>query len=494
MLGMMLLSGYQSMEQNPESGDQEIILVTPNLDDDDGDGQPDASDNIINGPSDRQDLIAIQIPTSVSEGDLYFSGPGADLYRVVEIIPSPSDKTTVWLEARGPKSSHSMATLTVSGYASHGGSVEYRLDVKPFVLYSNIHPVREIFICDRELSIPGIKQLTAHLAQIPNAPKLTIVDKGEVDVLDEWMQDATEIGSFADTSIHAAIAGLRGKHNWPVPKNLDQRFTEVFFGPDRCVLHIGQALPDRAYIDWFGNLELTPPCVGPDGTAYPMGRILTGLQNQLGMHETVMTFLQEQAVQWPPIVLDTGFLWIGHIDEIVNFIPTDTGFKALVVSPTLGCKLFEELESQGHGDAVILQGLMYRRQQRAETTVARLLNDPNIMAINDAAAKVMIVNRQKLKYEMNLDEEDIIDLPIIFMKQKGEPVWPNPVNGIVINNHYLISKPHGPIIDGKDAIQEAYRKAFTGTGTILHFVDAWDAFSKKGGDIHCGTNTVRYRR
>ena len=264
-------------------------------------------------------------------------------------------------------------------------------------------------------------------------------------------------------------------------KDLDKRFGEVFFGPDRCVLQIGQSLPDRAYIDWFGNLELTPPCIGPDGTAYPIGRILTGRQKRLGMHDAVMTFLEEQGVQWPPIVLDTGFLWIGHVDEIVNFIPTDTGFKALVVSPTFGRKLFAELDSQGYGESIILKDLMYKREQQAETTVANLLNDPNIMAVNDAAANVMIANRQKLKYEMNLDEEDIIDLPIIFMKEMGEPVWPNPVNGIVINNHYLVSKPHGPIIDGKDAIEEAYQEAFAGTGITLHYIDAWDAFTKRGG-------------
>ncbi|MFC1634037.1 hypothetical protein ACFL5Z_04285 [Planctomycetota bacterium] len=89
MLGMMLLSGCQSTERNPESGDQEIVLVTPNLDDDDGDGHPDAGDEVINGLSDRNDLTAIQIPASVSEDDLRISGSGAYLYRVVEIAESP---------------------------------------------------------------------------------------------------------------------------------------------------------------------------------------------------------------------------------------------------------------------------------------------------------------------------------------------------------------------------------------------------------------------
>jgi len=59
---------------------------------------------------------------------------------------------------------------------------------------------------------------------------------------------------------------------------------------------------------------------------------------------------------------------------------------------------------------------MYRDNKPAEVTVSNFLNDSNIMAINDAAAEVMIANRRKLMFEMSLEEEDIIDLPIIFMK------------------------------------------------------------------------------
>ena len=130
MLGILLLSGCQSMDRNPVSEDQGIILVTPNLDDDDGDGIPDAADSIINGLADRKDLTSIQMPASVSKHDLHFSGPGADLYRVVEITQSPSDKATVWIEAKGPKSIDSKATLFVSGNGSNSVRGEYHLDVK----------------------------------------------------------------------------------------------------------------------------------------------------------------------------------------------------------------------------------------------------------------------------------------------------------------------------------------------------------------------------
>jgi protein-arginine deiminase len=400
----------------------------------------------------------------------------------------------VWIEAKGPKSASSEATLILSSGSVNDESLRFHVDVKPFVLNCNTDPVKEVFISDIEASIPVINQLETHFENIPKAPKLTVVKKGDYEKLDPWIQDATEIGGFEGTTISAAIAGLRGKHGWAVPVNLDNRFAEVFCGPDRCVLQIGEALPDREYIDWFGNLELTPPFVGSDGIAYPLGRILVGSQNGLTMHDDVMTFLRTQERQWPPIVLDTGFLWIGHVDEIVNFIPSDMGYKALVASPTLGRELLEELASRGQGDASILKDLKSRTNEPAEITVESILTDSDIMTINDSAEKIMIANRRKLKREMNLADDDIIDLPIMFWKKKGEPLWPNPVNGLVISNHYFISMPHGPIIDGKDVIEEAYREAFGGTGLVLHFTDAWNALSKRGGDIHCGTNTVRYRQ
>ncbi|MCP4613706.1 MAG: hypothetical protein GY845_33875 [Planctomycetes bacterium] len=83
--------------------------------------------------------------------------------------------------------------------------------------------------------------------------------------------------------------------------------------------------------------------------------------------------------------------------------------------------------------------------KNGETTASDILNNPNIMQINDSAAKVMLANREILKQEMSLDEEDIIDLPVVFMRTKGIPVWPNPINGLMMSNHYILSCPHGSL-------------------------------------------------
>jgi protein-arginine deiminase len=150
--------------------------------------------------------------------------------------------------------------------------------------------------------------------------------------------------------------------------------------------------------------------------------------------------------------------------------------------------LLEKLARDGHGGAVILKS-----RKRLETTVAKVLANAEIMAINDSAGKIMMENRQQLKRDMDLDENDLIDLPVIFFKAKGRPLWPNPVNGLVVGSHFIASKPFGPMVNGSDAIEEACRDAFAGTGAILHFIDVYDAYSRRGGEIHCGTNTIRHR-
>ena len=114
------------------------------------------------------------------------------------------------------------------------------------------------------------------------------------------------------------------------------------------------------------------------------------------------------------------------------------------------------------------------------------------MQTNDYVASIMWTNRELLKHEMSLDDEDIIDLPIMYFGTPAIPLWPSPINGLTIGNHYILSCPHGPKISGIDVIEQCYRAAFEGTGVVTHFIDIFEGYSQLGGDIHCGTNTVRH--
>ena len=77
IVGILILASCHSLDRTRESGDHEIVLVTPNLDDDDGDGSPDAADQTINGLDDRVDLTCVELPILLSECVPAIKGPGA---------------------------------------------------------------------------------------------------------------------------------------------------------------------------------------------------------------------------------------------------------------------------------------------------------------------------------------------------------------------------------------------------------------------------------
>jgi len=69
-------------------------------------------------------------------------------------------------------------------------------------------------------------------------------------------------------------------------------------------------------------------------------------------------------------------------------------------------------------------------------------------------------------------------------------VFPNMVNLVVLNGHLLVSNPHGPIVDGVDQFQTAFRRAVAETGHRVHFVTDTQ-YHKWSGNAHCATNVQR---
>ena len=112
------------------------------------------------------------------------------------------------------------------------------------------------------------------------------------------------------------------------------------------------------WIDWYGNLEATPPFTDREGRTFPFGRLVVGKQRELTMHPGVMSFLEAQGVQWPPIVVDTSWLAIGHADEVVNFLPARTaaGFKVLLPSPKAAREMLDALLAKGMAGATVFEG------------------------------------------------------------------------------------------------------------------------------------------
>ncbi len=88
--------------------------------------------------------------------------------------------------------------------------------------------------------------------------------------------------------------------------------------------------------DAGGNILVSPPVPG----RFPLGRIITSAQVQPALKE----FFRAQRVQaghdGQLVELDTAWLKVGHVDEIVAFVPAAAGgFRLVLPDPEAGLKL-----------------------------------------------------------------------------------------------------------------------------------------------------------
>ena len=240
--------------------------------------------------------------------------------------------------------------------------------------------------------------------------------------------------------------------------------------------------------DWYGNVEATPPHTDRQGRRFPYGRVITGKHHEFTMHPGVLKFLEAQGVQWPPIVVDTSWLAIGHVDEVVNFVPAKSkaGFKVLLPSPKAAREMLQALLAKGLEEEPVFAAtedemtLGELRMKISQTT--------ENLAIDEAVARL----REQLKMELNLEDSDFVMMPALF--QGGLAVIPNAVNSVVVNGHLLVPKPLGPRLNEKDGFEQAIREALAGCDVRVVFIDSWNAYHLSGGEIHCGTNTFRRLR
>ena len=376
------------------------------------------------------------------------------------------------------------------GPAAPGGNrIRVPFRVAPYLIPSTLDPVEELLIVSHPITADSVDAVQAFAAS--TALKLFRLETFKR--CDQWMQDTIEPGLFPFPTVErtrqarAALTGIR-KRSQRSPAELDQKMAERLRARDIVTVVPGVPRKQARWIDWYGNLEVTPPFTNRKGRRFPYGRVITGKQTELTMHPAVMKFIEAQAMQWPPIVVDVSWLMIGHVDEVVSFVPakTQTGFKVLLPSPAAAREMLDALLREGLGDAVVFA------ETDDETTAADLRetiagSDENL-AIDDKIAEI----RDQLTMEMNLEDADFVMVPALF--QWGRAVIPNAVNSVVVNRHLLVPAPYGPLHDGRDCFEEAIRQALAACDVRVVFIDTWNAYHSAGGEIHCGTNTFRRLR
>ncbi|XP_008851153.1 protein-arginine deiminase type-4 [Nannospalax galili] len=368
-------------------------------------------------------------------------------------------------------------------------SVTFR--VAPWIMTPNTQPPQEVYVCRIVENEDFLKSVTA-LARKAKC-KLTVCPEEE-NFDDQWMQDEMEIGYIQ--APHKTLPVVfdsprdRGLKDFPVKRVMGPNFGYVTRGPHTV---------EVTGLDAFGNLEVSPP-VAVGEKEYPLGRILIGnsgysSSESRDMNQALQDFLGAQQVQ-SPVKLFSDWLYVGHVDEFLSFVPAPDrkGFRLLLASPRACYQLFQEQQSQGHGEALLFEGLKRKKQQ----TINDILSNKKLREQNSYVESCIDWNRELLKRELGLTEGDIIDIPQLFRLMgnsrrnlKAEAFFPNMVNMLVLGKHLGIPKPFGPLISAHCCLEEKVRSLLEPLGLHCTFVNDFYAYHVHHGEIHCGTNVRR---
>ncbi|XP_070259162.1 protein-arginine deiminase type-4 [Myotis yumanensis] len=366
-------------------------------------------------------------------------------------------------------------------------SVAFR--VAPWIMTPNTQPPKEVYVCRVFDNEDFVKSLTA-LAKKARC-KLTVCPLEE-SMEDQWMQDEIEIGY-----IQAPHKALPVVFDSPRNRGLKEFPVKCLLGPDFGYVTRGPQTGGITDLDSFGNLEVSPP-VTVGKKKYPLGRILIGHSmypstKSQEMHQALQDFLAAQQVQ-APVKLYSDWLYVGHVDEFLSFVPAHKGFRLLLASPRSCYKLFQEQLKEGHGEALLFEGVKNKRQQK----IKDILSNKKLREHNSYVESCIDWNRKVLKRELGLRERDIVDIPQLFKLRtdftgtpKAEALFPNMVNMLVLGKYLGIPKPFGPIINGRCCLEEKVRSLLEPLGLHCTFIDDFTPYHLQHGEVHCGTNVRR---
>uniref|UniRef100_A0A3P8U3D0 Protein-arginine deiminase n=1 Tax=Amphiprion percula TaxID=161767 RepID=A0A3P8U3D0_AMPPE len=365
------------------------------------------------------------------------------------------------------------------------------LRVAPWIMTPNTLQPLEVFVCstsDNYTFLNGMRNLVAK-----SGYKLNICHE-YMNRGDRWMQDELEFG-YID-SPHQRFPVVLDS---PRDGKLQNFPYEELLGPNFGYVTRTAENEEVSSLDSFGNLEVSPP-VTVNEKKYPLGRIIIGVAfptatKGRNMTKVVQEFLFAQKVQ-EPVALFSDWLLVGHVDEFMTFVPASDrkGFRLLLASPDAGYKLFRGLQNDGHGQAKMFDGL----KDEEQITVDEILNDEILQSHNNYVQSCIDWNRDVLKRELGLDDDDIIDLPILFKlveemgsESRAVAYYPDMVNMIVLGKNLGIPKPFGPKVNGRCALEAEMCSLLEGLGLRCTFIDDFASYHKLLGEVHCGSNVRR---
>ncbi|KAL2205702.1 hypothetical protein CC79DRAFT_1294344 [Sarocladium strictum] len=451
-----------------------MLLEGPAVDNEDLSSCHDASDDILRSPLHLAPLrtVPISAAPASAKGRVYVADPAQRSHLREGLVLGIDGR-----DIRRPNGWDGHVTVRFEVESPQGtSSDDVALRVAPVLTHHHLDAVEQVIaVQGNETGAPWIERfvndlgLAVEQASFPEAPYLFSASD------DIWAQDFMEPGYVSMPGSNGPVS-LRIMIRCPQDERVAGRQLFEYYRRTGigAVQHLGGA---RDEINSGGNIETIPPFTH-DGVTWPSGRVILGDHGQKRHH--IASFLQAQEAQ-DPVFLDAGWLVIGHVDEFLQFLPTESerGWVLMVDDPRAG---------------------------------VALLQDIALMEVQEACAKRIDDNIQRLKNATGITDEEIIHLPALFKNDvSGGPftpegpqsrqeqtlqvgaLFPGAVNGLVLTGYgtYIAPNPWGPLVDGQDVLAAAVTAQYAKVGLEMVFVDDWNSHHNFGGEVHCGSNSAR---
>ncbi|WKX73301.1 protein-arginine deiminase domain-containing protein [Streptomyces sp. XD-27] len=438
-------------------------------------------------------------------------------------------------------------TAVVELKVSPGGGAEASTDrvtlhAAPLLTHHHLQQAQQVLVTELRGNDPYertqrkfVKTLETEVKRAGIATPLVKFTKGD----DIWAQDFLEPGYVTMAGPGGTPQGMRVMIRSAQPdRTAGRQVFEKLRGRDVGGVQVALGRGDESStLDSMGNLE-TIPAYEHGGRSYPAGRIIMGEQKDIGFKpaKAMRTLLASQGMQ-DPLLLDTSWLHVGHVDEFVQFLPADTprGWRIAVADPEAGMRLLKDAKAAGHGATKMFSVKGTGDTPAPKETIDQALASRELRADNALAARRIAANLEILKRETGVTDAEVVRVPALFTRGSGErgdvagtprltrlgasvevpdavreygqqrdlkapaadtvmtsAYIPGAVNGVVLGkDRYLAPRQWGPVIGGKDIFTEAVDAVYRAAGMRVSYIDDYATYHLGMGEVHCGTNTLR---
>ncbi|WP_419184071.1 protein-arginine deiminase domain-containing protein [Streptomyces caniscabiei] len=433
-------------------------------------------------------------------------------------------------------------------------SDDVTLRVAPLLTHHHLQKTEQVMVSKLPADTDFARGQHEFVNSLGRAVKAAGVTKPLVtlDGYDEiWTQDFVEPAYVSMTGADGHRQAMRIMLRSAQPdREAGRELFEKLRGPNVGAVQVSGVRDSEEWtLNSMGNLETIPPYTH-GGESFPAGRVIMGERKDNGSKpaQAMRTLLRSQGLQ-DPLLLDTSWLYVGHVDEFVQFLPADTprGWRIGVADPEAGMQLLRGAQRDGHGSTKMFSAPGTPDVPAPTETIDQALASRTLATDNTRAAELIEANLDVLRRETGVTDDEIVRVPALFtrgtlqedssgdktrmplLKQLGgrfqapeetsslgqqglldalagggnagkaaapatqtSAYVPGAVNGIMLDRkHYLAPRQWGPVVGGNDIFTQAVTAAYAGAGLKVSYLDGWSTYHLNMGEIHCATNTLR---